>query len=324
MDLVSVAEELYGLSPEEFVPTRAARTKEAKAAGDKQLAADIAALAKPTAAAWAVNMLVRHQREEIAQLLQLGAALRQAQDDLDGEQLRQLGKQRRQLTVAMSTQAKALALQLGHKISEAVTTQVQETLHAAMTDAEAAAAVGGGLLVGALSPTGMGQVDLTGAVALGGGAIAGATAGAARSTRGGVARGDSAEAAGSQAEALEASPGRAQLSVVREEERKAEQARRALERAEQAAAEAERESAKAERKAEKKAAKVARLEAHVLRLQSDLDEVRRRAAELEHELDQVDDELSTAEAERDSSRQRAEQAGRRATEAREAVERLRG
>ncbi|MFF3862653.1 hypothetical protein [Streptomyces sp. NPDC002209] len=51
MDVESVALELYGLRPSEFAAARDAYVAKAREAGDKQLAAAIGALRKPTLAA---------------------------------------------------------------------------------------------------------------------------------------------------------------------------------------------------------------------------------------------------------------------------------
>ena len=57
-------------------------------------------------AAWVVNMLVRHETEQVDQVLAVGAALRDAAESLDGKELRELTKQRRQLTAAVTTRAR--------------------------------------------------------------------------------------------------------------------------------------------------------------------------------------------------------------------------
>ena len=62
--LDEIAEELYGVPPEEFVAARTAARDRARAAGDKELAAAVAALPKPTTAAWVANLLVRRQPGE--------------------------------------------------------------------------------------------------------------------------------------------------------------------------------------------------------------------------------------------------------------------
>src|SRR4051794_39274406 len=163
--LLSIAEELYSLTPAEFTGTRNQWAKQAKADGDKDLAARITDLRKPSTAAWVVNALMRHQGEEMAQVLDLGASLRQAQENLDGDALRDLTRQRRQLTTAVTHQGRVLAGDLGQKVTQAVADQVESTLHAAMVDEQAAAALRSGMLVSALAATGVGDADVVDAVA---------------------------------------------------------------------------------------------------------------------------------------------------------------
>ncbi|MDD9205173.1 transposase, partial [Georgenia sp. 10Sc9-8] len=98
--LLDVASELYGLRPTEFTQARNERARKLRADGDRDLARAVTALRKPSVAAWTVNMIVRHMAERVEDLLELGAQLRAAQDNLDATQLRELNKQRRQLTAA--------------------------------------------------------------------------------------------------------------------------------------------------------------------------------------------------------------------------------
>ncbi|MGW1608961.1 hypothetical protein ACWCQZ_06055 [Streptomyces sp. NPDC002285] len=138
VDLDTVADELYGLRPEEFIPTRAARAAAARTAGDRALATEIGKLRRPSLSAWASNLLVRERRSEVEPLLRLGEGLRQAHQDLDGAQLRELGRQQRILIGELSRQAGQLAAQAGHPISDAARHEVESTLHAALADPEAA------------------------------------------------------------------------------------------------------------------------------------------------------------------------------------------
>lgn len=156
MDLDEVADELYALPPEEFIPARKAREDEAKADGDKALAKEIGSLPKPSTAAWVCNLLVRHEPDEIGGLVELGTLVREAQESLAGDQLRALDVQRRQLVAALTRQARSLAYQRGHSVSTAVATQVEETLRAAMADPEAGEALLSGRLTSPLSYSGMG------------------------------------------------------------------------------------------------------------------------------------------------------------------------
>ncbi|TQN41988.1 hypothetical protein FHU33_1377 [Blastococcus colisei] len=151
-----MADELYAVPPEEFIELRKARQDEAKADGDKALAKEIGALPKPSAAAWACNLLVREQRAETEGLVELGDLLREAQENLAGEQLRALDVQRRQLLTALTRQARSLANGEGHPVSTSVATQIEETLRAAMSDPEAGRALLTGRLTSPMNYSGMG------------------------------------------------------------------------------------------------------------------------------------------------------------------------
>jgi hypothetical protein len=298
--LLSIAEELYSLPPAEFTGTRNQWAKQTKADGDPELAKRVGELRKPSVSAWVVNMMMRHQGEQMAQVLDLGASLRQAQSDLDGDALRELTRQRRQLTTAVTHQGRTLAAELGQKVTETVADQVQSTLHAAMVDEQAAAAVRSGMLVAALAATGVDGADVADAVV---------DAVAVPAAIGLTARPRSRPAP-QRAE-------RADLSVVPEPdpqpdaEQKAREAERtaaqeAVDRAVQAADDAQRRLRKATKR-------VKRIEAGTLQAADELDQARRRVAELEHALEGLDDEAAAAA----DKQERAEQ---RYVEAQEALE----
>lgn len=155
-------EQLYALQPEEFVAARDAAAKAARADGDAEVAAQLKALRKPSVSAWLVNLLVREQGDLIEQLLDLGPELARAQAQGQGDELRALGAQRRELVDAVVRQALALA---GRDVTAAVRDEVSSTLETALADPGAAEAVRSGMLVRALSYAGFGGVDLEGAVA---------------------------------------------------------------------------------------------------------------------------------------------------------------
>ncbi|CAL9346521.1 hypothetical protein SUDANB1_00372 [Streptomyces sp. enrichment culture] len=146
MDYDSVADELYALRPEEFTAARASAVASARTAGDRELAARIGALRKPSLAAWVSNLLVRSSPGEVEPLLRLGEGLRQAHQDLDGAQLRELSRRQHALIRALSLQARQLAKEAGHPIGEGVQREVENTLHAVLADPEAARAWAGGRL----------------------------------------------------------------------------------------------------------------------------------------------------------------------------------
>lgn len=151
MDLDAVADELYGLRPEEFVAARDRRALDARKAGDQALAKEIAALRRPSLAAWVSNLLVRRQPEQVQPLLGLGEELRRAHRELDGTQLRKLARRQNEVIGALGRQARQLAAQAGHPVGEGVQSEVEETLHAVLADPDAAREWAAGRLVKPLS-----------------------------------------------------------------------------------------------------------------------------------------------------------------------------
>lgn len=156
MDLDEVADELYEVPPEEFIALRTVRQGDALMGGDRALAKQIGSLPKPSSAAWVCNVLVRAHRAEIEGLVELGDLLREAQENLAGDELRALNQQRGQLLTALTRQAGALARERGHPVSSSVSVQVEETLRAAMSDPEAGQALLSGRLTSPMSYSGLG------------------------------------------------------------------------------------------------------------------------------------------------------------------------
>jgi len=156
LDLVQVADELYALPPEDFRAARDERAAQARASGDKALAREITALRRPVVSAWLVNLLARDEPGQISELLALGDSLKDAQQALDGDRLRELSAQRRDLVGAMVTAVKQRAAQDGRAVSLQVEREVEATLQAALADPEAGAAVSSGRLVSPLTYAGLG------------------------------------------------------------------------------------------------------------------------------------------------------------------------
>ena len=294
MDLEEAARELYAARPGDFVGRRTELSDQARDDGDRNLAAEIKKLPKPVLSAWVVNMLVRHEADQVEQVLALGASLREAQASMAGEELRQLGRQRRQLTAAVTRQARAVAADLGQKVGESIATQVEETLHAAMVDEGAAAAVRTALLVKPLSATGVGQVDTAAAVAVA--SMIGETAPPLTRETG-----------------VPASP---ELTVVPDNSRAIEEGRHAVREAEQALAVEERALAKATRRVEKRQAKE-------LQLRAELEELRRKVDDLESRLEANEDDLADAEEGRDDAAESVKRARADLEDAQQALAGLR-
>jgi hypothetical protein len=155
-DLDKVADELYSLAPADFTGARDSLVAGAREAGDKQLAAAIGRLRRPTAGAWLANLLARSRPTDIAQLSEVGAALRQAQQELSGQQLRELTAVRRRTVRALVTQADELARAAGHPAGAAARQQLEDTLNAALAEPDVAAELRAGRLTAAVSYSGFG------------------------------------------------------------------------------------------------------------------------------------------------------------------------
>lgn len=166
ISVAEVADELYGLSPADFTAARDERARQARAGGQRDEAAAIKKLARPTASAWLVNQLTRAAPDEIARLVAVGTALEEAQRRLAGERLRELSSERRQVMNELLPHATEIARQAGQPASTATMGEVRATLEAALADAGARAAVQSGRLTKALAYAGLGEVDLSAAVAL--------------------------------------------------------------------------------------------------------------------------------------------------------------
>jgi hypothetical protein len=163
--LSQVADELYGLVPAQFTAARDEHARQARAAGERETAAEIKKLPRPTAGAWLVNQLVRDAATQMDQLFQIGQSLQDAQRELDGERMRELSAERRQVIAELVPEAARLAAAAGLPASAAVLAEVRSTLEAALADPAAGEAVRSGRLARALTYAGLGEVDLTAALA---------------------------------------------------------------------------------------------------------------------------------------------------------------
>jgi hypothetical protein len=148
---------LYESPPDGFVAARTAAIAEARRSGDRDTAKRLAALKKPTVAAWVVNLLALRRPELIDELVELAGALREAQRGLHGDALRELTAQRRQVVSALVTAARDLALaeEQGIKLPLG---EVEATLTAALAEPDIAAQVRTGRLIRAATYAGFGEV----------------------------------------------------------------------------------------------------------------------------------------------------------------------
>jgi hypothetical protein len=140
---------LYGLPAEEFTNARDALVKALKAEGDKEGAAEVKALRRPTVAAWAVNQVARDRPELVDAVVEAGERLAAAQAGL------RKGSGRDELKAAMANRREAVNAATKAAVALAGAGQrdaIHATFDAAATDEEAAAEVREGRLAKELDP----------------------------------------------------------------------------------------------------------------------------------------------------------------------------
>jgi DNA repair exonuclease SbcCD ATPase subunit len=154
-------DDLYGAPLEQFVPERTALVRELRKQGRRDDAATVAALRKPSVAAWAVNQLVRTQVKSINELFGAGDALRKAHDNAasgggDASALRDAARRQRDAVDTLIEAARGLLSSEGHELSPATIDRVTETLQAAALEEDARARVQEGRLERELRHVGLG------------------------------------------------------------------------------------------------------------------------------------------------------------------------
>lgn len=164
--LTQAAADLYALPPADFTAARDELARQARSAGQRDDAAVIKKLARPTVSAWLVNQLVRAAQQPMRRLYELGEALHAAQQELAGDRLRELSAQRRQLIAELMPEVSRLAADSGVTASGSALDEVRATLEAALADEGAREAVRSGQLTRALRYAGLGEVDLAAALAV--------------------------------------------------------------------------------------------------------------------------------------------------------------
>jgi DNA-binding phage protein len=137
-----IADRLYGLPIEEFTSARNDAATELRNAGRRDEADEVKALRKPTAAAAAVNRLVREHGDQVEEYLAAAAALRDAQFAGKGD-------------VAAATK---LGRETLDRLVDLASAEVRQTLQAAAVDDAAAEELRRGRLERELEPRGFGTL----------------------------------------------------------------------------------------------------------------------------------------------------------------------
>jgi hypothetical protein len=156
--------DLYGLPLEQFTEQRNALAKALRRDGQRDEAAAVSKLRKPSSAAWAVNQLVRTQSRELDALFGAGDALQKAQTDLlagetEPDVLRRAVDAERAAVDQLAERARGLLSSEGHELTQTTLERVSETLHAAALDDDARAKVRDGRLERELRHVGLGVLD---------------------------------------------------------------------------------------------------------------------------------------------------------------------
>jgi hypothetical protein len=260
---VTDVDRLYAVPLEDFVAERKQVAKELRAAGDREAAAEVAKLPKPTPPAWALNRLAREEPDAVAEWLDAAATLREASAN-PGAGLREAMAGHREATRKLLATVRDRTRPAGRPLSEPMLDRVRDLLQAATADPEQAEALRRGVIV---EPAG--EAAEAGEPP----ALTAAGEGDEAADRGAAPRASSrADAKRAAREATPAAP---------REPSSADAKRAAKER-------------EAERKAREKAERLAELERHVEAAEDELARLRDEAAEREAAAAAADERLDEA------------------------------
>jgi hypothetical protein len=153
-------DELFGVDLDKFVAERARLVKKLKDDGEKEDAALLAKVRKPTVFAWTLNQLARRERRDVDLLLDAGYRLREAQagllrdsgDRIEFERAREIERE------ALKRLERAAARLLGGS-SSSVLQQVSSTLRTAAVSEEGRELLATGRFTMPLESEGFGSLE---------------------------------------------------------------------------------------------------------------------------------------------------------------------
>jgi hypothetical protein len=160
-DLESELDALYALPLAEFTKARNDLASRLKRAHQADAAAEVRALKKPSAAAWAANHLARAVPDQVASLIEASRRLRETQQQA-------LAGHARPEDVASATAAERTAVrllvatarrELGPRATPALLDRLGRTLQAAAIDETAQTVLARGRLTEELTPIGFGPLE---------------------------------------------------------------------------------------------------------------------------------------------------------------------
>jgi hypothetical protein len=290
---VTDVDRLFAVPLEDFVAERKQVAKELRAAGDREAAAGVAKLPKPTPPAWALNQLAREEPDVVGAWLDVAEELRDVSAD-PGAGLREAMAAHRDATRTLIGVVRDRARPGGKPLSEPMLERVRALLQAATVDAAVADALRRGVLVEsgeapAFTAAGEGG-EGAGRASSGSGASRGAPGAGRASSGSGASRG---------------APGAGRAATDR-----------------RSSAAAERRAAKereAERKAKERADRLAELERHIQAAEEELARLRDESAERDAAVAAADERLEEARRTLHRTESEASAAHAAADEARAAV-----
>lgn len=145
--------DLYELPLDRFTAARDSLARRLKADGDEEGSRRVAAMRKPSVAAWALNRVAREDPGAVARLIESHRKLREAGSREAVEDASLLRRQ----TVASLTDAAMAGLGTG---SQQTRDRINRTLLAVATDQEGESDLQAGTLVRELEPTGVGWGEM--------------------------------------------------------------------------------------------------------------------------------------------------------------------
>jgi hypothetical protein len=153
--------ELFHGPLEDFTAARNELARSLRSDGDAEAADWVKGLKKPSRAAWLVNQLAVRKPKDVRKLLDVGAELRAAQEEVlagstDPEKLREVAGREREAIDSLIQTAEAIGRE--HGVGSQILDRVGETLQAATSDPEVAEAIEKGQLVREQRASGIGLV----------------------------------------------------------------------------------------------------------------------------------------------------------------------
>jgi hypothetical protein len=156
------ADELYALPLEEFTPARDSLAKRLRDDGDKEAAAGVKALRKPSVPAWAVNQVARADKKAVDALFDAGARLQDAQKKLmrggDAKAVQEATAAERDAVKKLLAAARKRLEAGGHGATESTLERVADSFYATAVDPDARENVRAGRLTKELKRVGFGEV----------------------------------------------------------------------------------------------------------------------------------------------------------------------